>query len=154
LKIYLLLKDASSTAIYGIRGANGVLVITTRRGISGAPRINVTVEYGSQNTIRLPIYMDSYTTAMLNNEARVNDNNVLSSAPIALEFSDRDIQLFKDGTDPYGHPNVNWVDAVLNKSAPQYKANIDISGGGNLIKYFVSAGVYSQDGMVKITDCP
>jgi len=140
LKIYLLLKDASSTAIYGIRGANGVLVITTRRGISGAPRINVTVEYGSQNTIRLPIYMDSYTTAMLNNEARVNDNNVLSSAPIALEFSDRDIQLFKDGTDPYGHPNVNWVDAVLNKSAPQYKANIDISGGGNLIKYFVSAG--------------
>ena len=64
-------------------------------------------------------------------------------------FTQHDLELFKDGSDPYGHPNVNWYDEVFKKSAMQSNINVDVSGGTKRLKYFVSGGYFSQGGLVR-----
>ena len=137
-----ILKDAATTAIYGIKGANGVLVVKTRRGAEGAPRVTVRVEGGVQIPVRTPKFLNSYQTAILVNEAYANDH-------IAPMWSENDVNLFQSGADPYGHPDVNWYDQVFKKSAWQENANIDISGGSSRLTYFVSMGYLNQDGLVR-----
>lgn len=143
-----ILKDAATTSIYGLKGANGVLVVTTARGKIGKPRINLTTETGINKVIRMPTFLDSYTTALLRNEATVNDAYGLSSVP-AMPFTPADLQAFKDGSDPYGHPDVNWTKALFNNTSKQSRVNIDVSGGNNVVKYFTSLGYFTQDGILK-----
>ncbi|MEO6732706.1 MAG: TonB-dependent receptor [Ferruginibacter sp.] len=143
-----ILKDAATTSIYGLKGANGVLVITTIRGRIGKPRINVTAENGINKVIRLPTFLDSYATALLRNEATINDAYGQSQTPV-LPFTPNDLQKFKDGSDPYGHPNVNWSDVLLNKTSSQSRYNVDINGGNSFVKYFTSLGYYSANGILK-----
>ena len=137
-----ILKDASTTAIYGIKGANGVLVVKTRRGQEGKPQIDVRLEGGMQIPVRTPKFLDSYNTAILVNEAYENDG-------LPRKFTKRDVMAFRDGTDPYGHPNVNWYDEIFKETATQANTNIDISGGSKRLRYFVSGGYFSQNGLVK-----
>lgn len=137
-----ILKDASTTAIYGIKGANGVLVVKTRRGAEGKPQINLRLETGIQMPVRTPQFLDSYHTAMLVNEAYRNDG-------LAEPFTENDLQLFKDGSDSYGHPNVNWYNEIFRKTAYQQNANLDISGGSQRLKYFITGGMFAQDGLIK-----
>jgi len=143
-----ILKDAATTSIYGLKGANGVLVVTTTRGRTGTPRINLTAESGINKVIRMPTFLDSYTTALLRNEATINDAYGQSQTPV-LPFSPDDLQKFKDGSDPYGHPNVNWADALFKKSSTQSRYNVDVSGGNAFVKYFTSLGYFSQNGILK-----
>jgi TonB-linked SusC/RagA family outer membrane protein len=143
-----ILKDAATTSIYGLKGANGVLVITTIRGRIGKPRINVTAENGINKVIRMPTFLDSYTTALLRNEATINDAYGQSQVPV-LPFTADDLQKFKDGSDPYGHPNVNWTDVLLNRTSTQSRYNVDINGGNSFVKYFTSLGYYSANGILK-----
>src|SRR5690554_1545047 len=96
-----ILKDASTTAVYGIKGANGVLIVKTRRGDQGSPKINLRMESGIQTPIRTPRFLNSYETAKLVNEAYLNDG-LVSEAP----FTDDDIEAFRTGSNPYGHPDV------------------------------------------------
>ncbi|HEY8916608.1 MAG TPA: TonB-dependent receptor plug domain-containing protein, partial [Chitinophaga sp.] len=121
------LKDASTTAIYGIKGANGVLVVTTRRGKLGKPQINVRVEGGVQTPTKIPKFLDAYQSATLINQAEINDG-------LTPEFTQDDLNLFKNGQDPYGHPNVNWYDAIFKQYSYQQNTNLDISGGNNVVK--------------------
>ena len=137
-----ILKDASTTAIYGIRGANGVLVVTTRRGTSGTPKFNVRVESGLQSPVRKPNFLDSYNTALLVNEAYRNDG-------LQPLFTDTDLALYADGSDPYGHPNVNWYKAIMRPTSMQANANLDISGGTQAVKYFISGGAFTQEGNIR-----
>ena len=137
-----ILKDASTTAIYGIKGANGVLVVKTRRGEDGRPRINVRVESGLQMPVREPNFLGSYQTAQLVNEAYANDG----MQPL---FTDADLEHFRTGDDPYGHPDVNWYDEIFKSTAQQSNANVDVSGGTDRLKYFVSVGYFMQNGLVK-----
>lgn len=137
-----ILKDASTTAVYGIKGANGVLVIKTRRGLEGKPQINLRVESGMQMPVRTPKFLNSYETAKLVNEAYANDG-------LQPKFSDEDLNLYKSGGDPYGHPDVNWYDEIFKKVAYQQNANMDFSGGSKRLKYFISGGAFSQNGLVK-----
>lgn len=137
-----ILKDASTTAIYGIKGANGVLVVKTRRGQEGKPKINVRLEGGIQTPVRTPKFLNSYETAQLVNEAYQNDG----MQPL---FNEDDLVAFRDHTDPYGHPDVNWYEEIFKKRAFQENVNVDISGGSKKLRYFVSAGYFTQDGMVK-----
>ncbi len=137
-----ILKDASTTAIYGIKGANGVLVVKTRRGEDGRPRINVRVESGLQMPVREPNFLGSYQTAQLVNEAYANDG----MQPL---FTDADLEHFRTGDDPYGHPDVNWYDEIFKSTAQQSNANVDVSGGTERLKYFVSVGYFMQNGLVK-----
>ena len=124
-----ILKDAATTAIYGIKGANGVLVVKTRRGVEGAPQVTVRLEAGVQMPVRTPKFLNSANTAILVNEAYANDG-------IAPQWSQYDVETFRNGTDPYGHPDVNWYDEVFKKSAWQENANISISGGTKRLTYF------------------
>lgn len=143
-----ILKDAATTSIYGLKGANGVLVVTTIRGKIGKPRINLVTEAGINKVIRMPTFLDSYTTALLRNEATINDAYGQSQSP-TLPFTADDLRKFKDGSDPYGHPNVNWVKALLNNTSSQARTNLDISGGNALVKYFASLGYFTQNGILK-----
>ncbi len=137
-----ILKDASTTAIFGIKGANGVLVVTTRRGANGRPKFNLRVEGGLQSPVRTPRFLDAYNTALLVNEAYQNDGlNPL--------FTQNDLDLYKSGTDPYGHPNVNWYKAINRPVSLQANTNLDISGGTKSIKYFISAGAFTQNGSIR-----
>ncbi|MFI2743666.1 SusC/RagA family TonB-linked outer membrane protein [Zhouia sp. PK063] len=137
-----ILKDASTTAIYGIKGANGVLVIKTKRGREGTPRVNVRVESGIQTPVREPNFLGAYQTAQLVNEAYTNDG-------LQPQFSDADLEHFRTGDDPYGHPDVDWYHRIFKNIAHQENANVDISGGTEKLKYFLSAGAFSQNGLVR-----
>lgn len=137
-----ILKDASTTAIYGIKGANGVLVVKTRRGTDGKPKINVRLESGVQMPVRTPKFLNSYETAQLVNEAYANDG-------LQPEFTDEDLEHFRTGDDPYGHPDVNWYEEIFKKTAQQSNMNIDVSGGSNRLKYFVSVGYFAQNSLVR-----
>ncbi|RYZ62957.1 MAG: TonB-dependent receptor [Chitinophagaceae bacterium] len=137
-----ILKDASTTAVYGIKGANGVLVVTTRRGISGRPKFNLRGEVGLQAPVRTPKFLNAYHTALLVNEAYRNDG-------LQPQFSQQDLDLFKSGADPYGHPDVNWYESIMKPYSLQANTNLDISGGSQAVKYFISAGAFTQDGSVR-----
>ena len=140
-----ILKDASTTAIYGIKGANGVLVVKTRRGEEGKPKINVRLETGIQTPVRTPNFLNSYETAQLVNEAYGNDG-------LQPRFTEAELNHFRTGDLPYSYPNVSWYDEVFKDMASQQNFNIDVSGGSKRLKYFVSAGYFSQNGLVKDFD--
>ncbi len=137
-----ILKDASTTAIYGIKGANGVLVVTTRRGKSGKPQVNLRTEGGLQSPTKTPRFLDAYESALLINQAQANDG-------VAQEFTPNDLELFKNGNDPYGHPNVDWYNKIFAKYTYQVNTNLDISGGTDQLKYFISGGALDQNGLVR-----
>lgn len=142
-----LLKDASTTAVYGVRGANGVMVITTRRGKTGRAEVTFTSQLGIQTPTLQPKYLDAYGSALLVNQAQVSDG-------LAPVYTERDLQLFKDGSDPFGHPNVDWTKTLIKKFSKETKQNLNISGGIDKAKYFISAGYLFQDGLLKNFEHP
>jgi TonB-linked SusC/RagA family outer membrane protein len=137
-----ILKDASTTAIYGVRGANGVVIVTTRRGKISAPQISFRGEMSLQQPDVMPKFLNAYDAAVLYNQGRTNDNQ-------PLQFTQADLDAFKNHTDPYGHPDINWRDVLFKNFSRQYRGNFDITGGTESVKYFISAGYLFQDGMVK-----
>ena len=137
-----ILKDAASTAIYGIKGANGVLLVTTKRGQAGRPKFIIRAESGAQSPVKTPQFLDSYHSALLVNEAYANDG-------LNPVFSQNDINLFKSGTDPYGHPNVNWYKAIMAPVSLQANADLSVSGGTHNVRYFISGGAFTQNGTVR-----
>lgn len=143
------LKDASTTAIYGIKGANGVILVTTVRGKVGKPQITFLAEYGLNQLTRRPNYLDAYGAASVVTAAQVNSNALNPNPSFVRTFSDADLQLYKDGTDPYRHPNNNWVNLILKQFAPQFRANFDVTGGTEKARYFVSLGYVNQGGQIK-----
>lgn len=142
IETFTVLKDAATTAVYGIKGANGVIVITTRRGKAGRPSLSFRSELGLQKPIYLPKYLDSYNAALLVNQAQENDGN-------PLKYTQEDLDLFKNGTDPYGHPNVNWTETLLRHTTTQTRNNINVQGGTDKAKYFLTGGYLWQNGLIK-----
>lgn len=138
-----LLKDASATAVYGAKGANGVLIITTKKGIAGKPKVSAKVESGVNGLTRLPKLLDGVSYMQLLNEAKVNSGE----APV---YSDEAIAKTASGLDPYLYPNVNWIDALYKDWASMTNANVNISGGGESMRYYVSMSFYNQDGQYKV----
>jgi TonB-linked SusC/RagA family outer membrane protein len=141
-----LLKDASATAVYGAKGANGVLIITTKRGAVGKPKISMKMEYGLTGLTRLPKMLDGVNYMKLYNEAQLNDPSHIG--PPA--YSDETIAKAESGLDPYLYPNVNWTDRIYKDWAPTYNANVNVSGGGETMRYYVSMSFYDQDGQYKV----
>ena len=142
IESFSVLKDASATAIYGSRGANGVVLITTKRGKAGKVNINAKVETQYNTRTMTPEYVDGYTYASMMNEARTTR----SLQPI---FTDTEMYFFETGIDPYLYPNVDWMGKLLKDGAMSYRANLDISGGGSTARYFVSASYVNDDGMYR-----
>lgn len=137
-----IIKDASTTALYGIKGANGVLVVTTKRGVAGLPKFNVRTEGSFQTPTKTPKFLNSYQVAQLRNEALSNDG-------LLPQFTQKDIELFKNGSDPYGHPDVDWYKVLFRDVATQSNTNIDVSGGTETVKYFISGGYLFQNGLLR-----
>ncbi len=138
------LKDASASVMYGIRGANGVIVVTTKRGKIGKLVINGKVEHGAMTPTRTPEFLGSADYAKLYNQALQNDG-------LAPAFTPAQISGYENGN-PYFYPNVDWNKEVLNSYAPGTKANFDVSGGDKLATYYVSLGYFKQNGLFKNTD--
>ncbi len=144
-----ILKDASATALYGVKGANGVIIITTKRGKTGAPKINARVQRAVQTAIRLPRFADSYGFATLRNEAYLNENPDGTSLP----FSEDALEAYRTKSDPYRYPDVDWVKEMM-KSSHLTQANFDISGGSEMVKYFVNIGYTDQTGLFRMEKMP
>ena len=141
------LKDAASTAVFGVRGANGVVLVTTRRGVSGKPVISLNSSFGLTQALRNLKGMDSYTYATLYNEAQLSDNPSLTESQ--LGFSPFVIDMFRTNEDPIMFPNVDWNDYLFKNLAWQTQHDLTLSGGGERFRYFVSLGYLLQDGMLK-----
>ena len=141
-----ILKDASATAVYGVRGANGVLLITTKRGEKGKPVLSFSSNYAFSRIIDMRKYSDSYTWAKGFNEALQYDSYATQSVYVP-RWSEQDIELFRTGEDPIFHPNTDWVDLMMKTWASQSYNNLNINGGTDRVKYFASLGVFSQGGL-------
>ncbi len=141
------LKDAAAAAIYGMRAANGVVLVTTKRGSAGEPKFNVNIYSGLQSATRVPDFLDSYNMAVLLNEANTNDG-----APAS--FTENDLQKFRDGSNPNTHPNTDWVGETLKGSSFMQSADLSMRGtseNGN-ISYFSSLGYLYQDALYDNND--
>ncbi len=134
-----ILKDASSTAIFGVRGANGVILVTTKRGSSEIPEINLTSEFGAQDFPRFITPVDAYDFATLKNLALANDG-------LPAEYTQDALDRYKDQSDPLRYPNTNWRDLLVKDFSHQQRYNLNISGLGKMVKYFVNAGYLKQGG--------
>jgi TonB-linked SusC/RagA family outer membrane protein len=139
IETFSILKDAAATAVFGMRGANGVVMITTKRGKREAPRLSLRSSYGKQQPTKIPQFLSSYDFARLKNEALINDG----SQPA---FSDSQIDAYKNGT----LPNTDYYDYIIQPSGVG-SANLNITGGNNIVRYFVSAGLNIQEGNYKHT---
>lgn len=142
------LKDASAVAPYGARGANGVILITTKRGKSGKATVSYNFKGGFGEPTRMPEIASSYDHARLMNEAWRNKELDSGNDPGEYgKYSLEELQKFKDGSDPYGYPNTNWTKAVLLPRAWQQQHSLTASGGSEKIKYFVGLGYVNQDAL-------
>jgi len=137
-----LLKDAAATAIYGSRGANGVLLVTTKRGREAPLSVNFSTQQGFAQSTGLPKFLDSYNYASLYNEALANEGKP------AL-YTATDLQQYQDGSNPFFRPNVNWYDEALRSAAPVSNYNLSFRGGNQTAKYFVLLNNISSQGLYK-----
>ena len=133
IKEFSILKDAAATAVYGVRGANGVVLVTTRGGIVGKPQINIKFEAGMVQPTKIPGMIDAVQFAEMYNAAAGYDF-----------YSKKDIQMFRDGSDPDLHPNIDWVDRLYKDYSFNQRVNVNISGGGSTAKYYISGGFYNE----------
>ena len=136
------LKDASATAVFGVRGANGVILVTTKRGKEGKANISVNTSASVVLPTNLLKLADSYSYALYHNQMMKNDG----AMPL---FSDAVVQKLRDHSDPIRYPDTDWMDYCLKKAAFQSQHNVSISGGTNNVRYFVSLGAFTQGGLFK-----
>lgn len=143
------LKDASATAVYGVRGANGVILVTTKRGREQKPVVSLTANFQFQSPTRKDTYLDSYNSVTLLEEALANDG-------LASQYSSSDIEMYRKSSQgqltPFEeqlYPNVDWYDQVLKNWSPAQRYNINIQGGTRRMYYFTSVEYYGQKGLFK-----
>lgn len=135
-----ILKDASATAVYGVRGANGVILVTTKRGTAGVTHVTASTTWGIQQPTDFIDMVDSYTYATVFNTARASDGN-------QPRFSDRVVEHFRTGDQPVLYPSINWIDYIMKNSALQSQHNVSVTGGNDVATYFVSVGMFDQGGL-------
>ncbi len=140
-----ILKDASATAVFGVRGANGVILVTTRRGQSGKPSVSFSAQGGVQQITNFLTPANSYEYATAYNNAQRRDGVDKEN----WKYSDEAIQHFKDRDMLMVYPDTNWFDYLMKDFAWQSQYNVNISGGNDRAKYFVSVGMLDQDGLFK-----
>ncbi|MDD3077645.1 MAG: TonB-dependent receptor [Paludibacter sp.] len=140
IESFSVLKDASASAMYGVRGANGVILINTKHGKVSAPSINVRVEHSVQAPTKLPQFIGAAEYMSLLNELQNDPNNQM--------FTTDEILKTYNGYDKDLYPDVNWIDAITNDYAYSSRANMTVSGGTNILRYSLTASVYSEEGII------
>ena len=142
---FSVLKDASSTAVFGVRGANGVILITTRRGKSGKTQISASTKLGLQQPISLVEQTGSYEFARFWNMKQEMDHVTNPK----LYFTPEQIEAYRTGSDPIMYPNMDWKKYIFHNLYLQSQNNVNISGGNDNVQYFVSVGYTYQNGLLK-----
>lgn len=137
-------KDAGALAVLGLRGANGAIMATTRRGKEGRPVLKFNTQISFRQPIRLPRFLGSHDFAVLHNEAMRNDGR-----PDEQRYNQEDLDLYRSGQDPWGHPDVDWLDQSLKKVTIGQKYNLSIEGGSSVAKYFVNLSYRTDEGIYK-----
>ncbi len=142
---FSILKDASATAVYGVRGANGVILIETKKGKTGKPLINVQYDQGVTEFTNIPEFADGVTYLQIANEAYKSSN---PADPNPKYSADR-ISKTASGVDPDLYPNVNWFDELFNKTGQNRRARVNANGGSENAQYYLSLGYYDEEGLFK-----
>jgi TonB-linked SusC/RagA family outer membrane protein len=142
IESFSVLKDASATAIYGSRGANGVVLINTKRGQSGKVNIETKVETSYNTRTRTPEFVDGNMYAQLLNEAKITRN-------LEPEYTPTELEILRSGMDPDLYPNVDWKDVLLKDGAWTKRVTLNISGGGSTARYYISGSLVDDEGMYK-----
>ena len=137
-----ILKDAAAVALYGYKGTNGAINITTKRGKYDSRSIKVTYDHLFNTIANKPKFVDAYTYGMAINEARINDG-------LSARYSTQELNALRDGTKPYLYPNVNWVDETFRNTAMTNKYNIEFRGGAKKFRYYTMIDLISDKGFVK-----
>lgn len=139
------LKDASATAVFGVRGANGVILVTTKRGQEGKAKINFSTSFGLQMPTRIPEFANSYEYASVYNQAALASGTPEDELPFTSEV----LEGFRSNSNPLAYPDVDWTDLLIKKTSLQTQHNFSVSGGAKSVRYFASLGVFTQDGLFK-----
>ena len=139
------LKDALSTVLLGQRASNGVVLVTTKKGKAGPPKISFTAQSASQTLLKLPKTFSSFEYATLYNEALQNDGKPPAYTQAMLDT-------YKNGTDPVNFPDVDWYKTILNKHGNNSRYNLNMEGGSSTARYFVSLDYMKQNGFFKTAD--
>lgn len=134
-------KDALSSAMLGVRGSNGALLITTKKGKAERQSISFTAQTSFQSSLGVPKFLNAYDYATLYNEASVNDG-------LAPKYTQADLDAYKNGTDPYGHPDVNWRSQVIKSSSRFDRYSLNATGGNKFARYYVSLEHVNQTGFL------
>ena len=156
------LKDASATAVFGVRGANGVILVTTKRGSEGKASVTASASAAMQTISKFVEFADSYTYGKMWNYTQITDTrpvsqwpetvNITDYTPYAgdgIRFSQEIMEHFRTGDMPRTFPNMDWIDYIMNDSAWQEQANVNVNGGTEKVRYFVSAGFLNQNSLFK-----
>ena len=143
IESFSILKDASATAVYGVRGANGVIIITTKNGEIGKPRIRAEYTYGFTRFTKLPELADGITYMQCANEAATTRGK----DPL---FSAEKIGMTASGLDPYLYPNVDWYDQIFNDWGHNQRVSVNVNGGSENVQYYVSLSYYDEAGLFKV----
>lgn len=147
------LKDASTQALYGILGGNGLLVVKTKRGRKGELEIRTRIDQSVQQAITVPAYYDAATYVTLRNLASKNDYINDPANPYTPPYSQADIDAYRNGSDPLLHPNNNWREMFLKNNAKMERISLNMTGGSDNIQYYSNINVMHQGGYFK-TDQP
>jgi TonB-linked SusC/RagA family outer membrane protein len=139
IQSFSILKDATATAVYGVRGANGVIIITTRRGTNSRPKITVKAETGMTGPTQMPKMANSMQFAEMYNEAFAYQHGEGSTY-----YSQAQIDMYRNGTDPDLYPNVDWINSLYKDFSHNYRVNASVTGGGNIARYYISGGIYQE----------
>ncbi|MDL2245104.1 TonB-dependent receptor [Parabacteroides sp. OttesenSCG-928-J18] len=140
IESFSILKDATATAVYGVRGANGVIVVNTRRGKEGKPDVNVKIQSGILAPTKLPKLANSATWANMYNIARTSHGY----APL---YTETEIEKYRKQSDPYLYPSIDWVDELMKDYTTSQRVNLNVTGGGPIARYYVSGAFYNENGL-------
>ncbi len=144
IESFSVLKDAAASAVYGVRGANGVIMITTKRGKIGAPKVSARIERAYTKPTRLPKYVGSVKYLEVINEAY----NDMYPNKLPL-FDNATIENYRNQTDPELYPDINWWDVITKDFASSTTANIDVNGGSDILRYALTLGLYDENGIIE-----
>ncbi|HEY9560314.1 MAG TPA: TonB-dependent receptor [Anseongella sp.] len=145
IESFSILKDASATVLYGARGANGIIMVTTKSGEEGPVKLNARIDVSTATPTLVPEMVDGVQYMRMYNEARVSRDPVLGPY-----YNEQKIQSTRDGLNPMIYPNVDWYDVLFNRYTINTKANVNVSGGGKVATYFVSTGYDKETGLLKV----
>ena len=135
---FSILKDASASAVYGVRGANGVILITTKKGMVGRPEVKVRAEFGVTQPTQMPEFVNSEQWAQMYNDASGTKR-----------YTPEEIEMYRNGTDSDLYPNVNWIDELYRKMAYNQRVNASITGGGEVARYYISGSFYNESSIFR-----